>query len=107
MAMVQEPTGELPALADADVVADADLVVRASAGGTDAFGELYRRHADAAWRVAHAVTGNSEDAADAVSEAFTRVFRALPEGRPVDGSPFRPSLPAATRHAEVAPLSRS
>src|SRR5689334_10610090 len=40
MAMVQEPTGELPE------VADAELVVRASAGGTDAFGELYRRHAD-------------------------------------------------------------
>src|SRR4051794_27053016 len=101
MAMVQEPTGELPALADADVVADADLVIRAAAGGTDAFGELYRRHVDAAWRVAHAVTGNAEDAADAVSEAFTRVFRALPEGRLVDGNRFRPYLLAATRNAAI------
>src|SRR4051794_40111310 len=107
MAMVQEPTGELPALADADVVADADLVIRAAAGGTDAFGELYRRHVDAAWRVAHAVTGNPEDAADAVSEAFTRVFRALPEGRLVDGNRFRPYLLAATRNAAVDVLRRT
>src|SRR3954471_7662348 len=107
MAMVQEPTGELPALADADVVADADLVIRAAAGGTDAFGELYRRHVDAAWRVAHAVTGNAEDAADAVSEAFTRVFRALPEGRLVDGNRFRPYLLAATRNAAIDVLRRS
>ena len=101
MAMVQEPTGELPE------VADAELVVRASAGGTDAFGELYRRHADAAWRVAHAVTGNAEDAADAVSEAFTKVFRALPEGRLVDGTRFRPYLLAATRNAAVDVLRRT
>ena len=101
MAMVQEPTGELP------VVADAELVNRASAGGTDAFGELYRRHVDAAWRVAHAVTGNSDDAADAVSEAFTKVFRALPEGRLVDGSRFRPYLLAATRNAAVDVLRRT
>src|SRR4051812_9381769 len=107
MAMVQEPTGELPAIAESDAVADADLVIRAAAGGTDAFGELYRRHVDAAWRVAHAVTGNPEDAADAVSEAFTRVFRALPEGRLLDGNRFRPYLLAATRNAAVDVLRRS
>ena len=78
MAMVQEPTGELPAIAESDAVADADLVIRAAAGGTDAFGELYRRHVDAAWRVAHAVTGNPEDAADAVASGrWSRASRSF------------------------------
>ncbi|MFP5318215.1 MAG: hypothetical protein ACLGI2_07960, partial [Acidimicrobiia bacterium] len=50
---------------------DASLATRAGAGDLAAFAELYRRHVDAAWRVALAVTTNPDDAADAVSDAFT------------------------------------
>jgi len=95
--------GRLSPLADA---ADADLASRAAAGDNGAFGELYRRHADAAWRVAQAVTHHADDAADAVSEAFTRVLKALPEGRLREGDNFRAYLLTATRRAGVDQLRR-
>jgi RNA polymerase sigma factor (sigma-70 family) len=86
---------------------DADLTLRAAQGERDAFDELYRRHADAAWRVAYAVTGNPHDAADAVSEAFTRVFAALPEGRFPAEAPFRPYLLTSTRNAAIDGIRRT
>ena len=86
---------------------DSDLVRRAAGGDNGAFEELYRRHSQAAWRVAQAVTHNPHDAADAVSEAFTRVFQALPTGRLADGgAQFRPYLMAATRNAAIDGLRR-
>jgi RNA polymerase sigma factor (sigma-70 family) len=80
---------------------DADLAERAAAGDSRAFAELYRRHAEAAWRMAYAVTGNREDAADTVSDAFTRVLAALPAGRLRDGGSFRAYLLTATRRAGI------
>src|SRR5437879_12479882 len=63
-----------PSAADfLNVPTDAELAARAAANHVGAFEELYRRHSGAAWRVAQAVTGNREDAADAVAGAFTRV----------------------------------
>ena len=85
---------------------DADLAVRAGAGDIPAFEELYCRHVQAAWRVAQAVTGNSHDAADAVSEAFTRVFQALPN-RLQGGENFRPYLLASVRNASIDVLRRA
>ncbi|HVE46990.1 MAG TPA: sigma-70 family RNA polymerase sigma factor [Acidimicrobiales bacterium] len=85
---------------------DADLAVRAGAGDIPAFDELYRRHSQAAWRVAQAVTGNPHDAADAVSDAFTRVFQALPN-RLQGGENFRPYLLASVRNASIDVLRRS
>lgn len=85
---------------------DADLAVRAGAGDIPAFEELYRRHSQAAWRVAQAVTGNPHDAADAVSEAFTRVFQALPN-RLQGGENFRPYLLASVRNASIDVLRRA
>ena len=90
-------------LADA---ADADLAERAAAGDNTAFEELYRRHAEAAWRVAHAVTNHKDDAADAVSDAFTRVLSALPEGRLREGGSFRAYLLTTTRRAGIDQLRR-
>jgi trimeric autotransporter adhesin len=90
-------------LADA---ADADLAERAAGGDNSAFEELYRRHADAAWRVAHAVTQHRDDAADAVSDAFTRVLAALPAGRLREGGSFRAYLLTATRRAGIDQLRR-
>ncbi|HZQ29217.1 MAG TPA: sigma-70 family RNA polymerase sigma factor [Acidimicrobiales bacterium] len=80
---------------------DAELAQRAAGGDGHAFGELYRRHAPAAWRLAHAVTGNAEDAADAVADAFTRVLQALPAGRLQDAGSFRSYLLTTTRHAAI------
>lgn len=85
---------------------DADLAVRAGGGDIPAFEELYRRHVQAAWRVAQAVTGNPHDAADAVSDAFTRVFQALPN-RLQGGDNFRPYLLASVRNASIDVLRRA
>lgn len=86
---------------------DAVLTERAAEGDAAAFEELYRRHSEAAYRVARAVTGNADDAADAVSEAFTKVFTSLPS-RASDGSTtvFRPYVLAATRNAGIDILRR-
>src|SRR3989442_7161935 len=89
------------------VPSDAELVARVAAGHVGAFEDLYRRHSDAAWRVAQAVTGNRDDAADAVAEAFTRVLQVLPAGRLDEGVPFRPYLLAATRNAAIDTLRRA
>jgi RNA polymerase sigma factor (sigma-70 family) len=89
-----------------DAEPDNVLVGRAAEGDSRCFEELYRRHAPAAWRVAYAVAGNPDDAADAVSDAFTRVFQVLPEGRPLAIEAFRPYLLAATRNAALDGLRR-
>ena len=86
---------------------DAQLAARASEGDIDAFEELYRRHVAAAWRVALAVTANPEDAADAASDAFVRVFQSLRLGRLDDGSLFRAYVVAAARNAAVDVLRRT
>ena len=86
---------------------DPDLTERAAEGDAAAFEELYRRHSEASYRVARAVTGNNDDAADAVSEAFTKVFTSLPS-RSGDGTAtqFRPYVLAATRNAAIDILRR-
>lgn len=87
---------------------DAELTTRASDGDATAFEELYKRHSDAAWRMAYSVLGNRDDAADAVAEAFTKVFQALPAGRiGAGGAPFRPYLLVATRNAAIDHLRRT
>jgi RNA polymerase sigma factor (sigma-70 family) len=80
---------------------DDQLTSRAIEGDQEAFEELYRRHAEAAWRVGYVVTGSAHDASDAVSEAFSRVFLALPAGRFPTGAPFRPYLLRAVRNAAI------
>ena len=84
---------------------DGELTARAADGDSTAFEALYRRHADSAWRLAFAVTGNADDAADAVSDAFTRVFQALPTSQLSEGD-FRPYLLAATRNAAIDTVRR-
>jgi len=89
------------------MLTDAVLVDRVVAGFEGDFEELYRRHASAAWRVAQAVTGNTHDAADAVAEAFARVFQAVKSGRLTDAGAFRAYLMTATRNASLDTLRRS
>src|SRR3954466_6770475 len=86
---------------------DAFLVDGVIAGFEGDFEELYRRHASSAWRVAQAVTGNAHDAADAVAEAFARVFQAVKAGRLSDASAFRGYLLAATRNASLDVLRKA
>ena len=82
-------------------LADAELAHRASSGDSDAFEELYRRHSGAAWGVAQAAAANGHDAADAVSEAFTRMLTALAGGRLAPDVPFRPYLLVTTRNVAM------
>lgn len=84
---------------------DTDLARLAGRGDANAFDELYRRHVDAAYRVARAVTRHADDAADAVSEAFTKVFTALPTSTGFSTG-FRPYLLATTRNASIDILRR-
>jgi trimeric autotransporter adhesin len=90
-----------------DLREDADLSAAAARGEAGAFEELYRRHVQAAWRVAMSVTGNREDAADVVAEAFTRVFAGMPRGGLSSGAPFRPYVLTATRNAAIDVMRRS
>jgi RNA polymerase sigma-70 factor (ECF subfamily) len=53
------------------------LVDEACAGSARARGELFRRHWDAAWARAYALTGRRADAEDVVQDAFERAFGAL------------------------------
>jgi trimeric autotransporter adhesin len=85
---------------------DRELAEQAAGGNGGAFEELYRRHVQSAWRVAQAVTGNRDDAADATSEAFVRVLRALQAGRIAPTDHFRPYLMAAARSSAIDILRR-
>jgi RNA polymerase sigma factor (sigma-70 family) len=58
---------------------DTDLVARARAGDNAAFGALVSRHQKAALRLAAAISGSADDAADIAQEAFVKAHRALPK----------------------------
>ena len=64
---------------------DDDLLDRARQGDRGAFETLYRRHREAARRVAAVVSDSGADADDAVAEGFARLLAALPRlaGRPI------------------------
>jgi RNA polymerase sigma-70 factor (ECF subfamily) len=69
---------------------DAELAALAHAGDREAFGELVRRHAAKARRVARAVLGNPDDADDAAQDGFLLALRHL--GRYDPARPFGPWL---------------
>lgn len=56
---------------------DAVLVSQARAGDEQAFRLLVERHSHAVFRLAFRITGNEQDAEDAVQEAFLRAFTQL------------------------------
>jgi len=58
-------------------VSDADLVARARAGDSAAFGELVDRHRTAVFRAALAALGSHADADDAAQEAFVTAYQRL------------------------------
>ena len=69
---------------------DAELAALAQAGDRDAFGELVRRYAPKARRVARAGLGNTDDADDAAQDGFLLALRRRVRYAP--GRPFGPWL---------------
>jgi RNA polymerase sigma factor (sigma-70 family) len=92
---------------DVERATDRELVRAGATGTSEAFAELYRRHSAAAVRVARGVLANGDDAADAVAEAFTKVFGNISGGRLSDDIEFRPYLLATTRNAAVDQVRRA
>lgn len=84
---------------------DAALVRLAQSGDRTAFGLLYLRHHEAAWRVANAVMAFSPESAGVVIEAFARVL-ASPSHRLEGDAVLRPDLLTCVRHValERAPV---
>jgi RNA polymerase sigma-70 factor (ECF subfamily) len=60
---------------------DIALIERAQRGDRDAVNQLVVKYQARAYQYAYRLTGNSDDAADLVAEAFVRVYTALPRFR--------------------------
>lgn len=99
-ALFVDPMFGDPMFGDTVAASDDELVARARSGDRRAFGTLYLRHHDAAWRIALAAAGSPEDAEDAVAEGFAKVFAALPRMVDRDLS-FRPYLVACVRNSAL------
>ncbi|MCU1372539.1 MAG: hypothetical protein JWO77_3733 [Ilumatobacteraceae bacterium] len=69
-------------------------------GDVSAYGEVFRRHRDAAIRYARRLAPDAATADDLVSDAFLRVLQAMQNGRGPHGA-FRPYLFAAVRSVSV------
>jgi RNA polymerase sigma factor (sigma-70 family) len=95
--MAQGSAGRPVAAVEATPVSDAELITATRGGDGDAFEELYQRHAPAAHLVARQYAHRLADAEDLVSEAFTRIYRLLLDGRGPDTF-FRAYLFTAIRN---------
>src|SRR3990172_2200339 len=58
-------------------MSDLELVGQARAGNLDAFGELVNRHERKIFRLTQHITGNREDAEEALQESFLKAFSRL------------------------------
>ncbi|MGH7606493.1 MAG: sigma-70 family RNA polymerase sigma factor [Gemmatimonadales bacterium] len=86
-------------------VRDAKLITAVRMGESSAFGVLYERHLPAAKRAAACLSKTPAEREDLVAEAFTRVLRALREGRGPDEE-FRPYLLVTLRNAAINGATR-
>ncbi|MGH3762835.1 RNA polymerase sigma factor, partial [Actinophytocola sp.] len=84
---------------------DVELIAAVRDGDVSAFGVLYERHLPAAKRAAACLARTPAEREDLVAEAFTRVLRALREGRGPDEE-FRPYLLVTLRNAAINGATR-
>ena len=86
-----------PVSVEVDRRSDAELIATARLEDHGAYGELFRRHGDAARAAARALVGRRADIDDLVAEGFARVLNAIRRG----GGPelaFRPYLLTCIRN---------
>ena len=67
-----------PCLSRPNLPDETELVVRLRAGDGDAYEDLCRAHSGAMMAVARRFLGDTDDAADAVQDAFVSAFKAMP-----------------------------
>ena len=84
-----------------DQLTDAHLVHRARCGDRVAFGEVVRRHAPAAWRVAVLSGGSIPAAAEVGSRGLTLALATLGHGTWGVDDPFRPWLLRTVRELAI------
>ena len=87
------------AVHDAEAARDAEFVERIKKGDSHAFDDLFRRHREAAYRIAYRLLGNAEDALDVVQESFIHVLRGIGSFR--GQSSFRTWLFRIVTHAAL------
>jgi len=91
--------GATEAARDAEADRDAECVERLKKGDSRAFDDLFRRHREAAYRIAYRLLGNAEDALDVVQESFIHVLRGIGSFR--GQSSFRTWLFRIVTHAAL------
>ena len=83
----------------AEAARDAELVERVKKGDFRAFDDLFRRHREAAYRIAYRLLGNADGALDVVQESFIHVLRGIGSFR--GQSSFRTWLFRIVTHAAL------
>jgi len=78
---------------------DVELVERLKKGDAKALEELYQRHRERAYGIAHRLVGSREDALDVVQESFVHVLRGIQTFR--GQSSFRTWLYRIVTHAAL------
>lgn len=84
---------------------DAELLSAVRAGDTSAYGGLYRRHAEAARRLAYRLARDPTEAEDLVAEAFAKVLAAIRHGEGPRQA-FRAYLLTTLRHLRASRAGR-
>ena len=69
-------------------LSDGQLVEKAKAGDTAAYGELFNRYQSKIYNFAYSLAGNSEDAKDTAQQAFIKVYEALPRLEEINFSAY-------------------
>jgi RNA polymerase sigma factor (sigma-70 family) len=85
---------------------DAALLLRVRAGDIDAYADLYQRYVSVAMRCALKSMRQPADAADAVSDCFTRILLAIRSGKGPEQH-FLPYLLSAVRNASIETSRRT
>jgi RNA polymerase sigma-70 factor (ECF subfamily) len=87
-------------MSDEHKVEDSQLIKSAQDGNAEAFGELYRRYAQAIFRFLVSHLSDPMDAEDLTEDVFLRVWRSLP-GYSQQGVPFLAYLFRVARNALI------